>query len=144
FGWLQFTNGPADDLLGMLHWFKLAPTAYPAYPYQTYPSKGYTDRTYASGTYTNGFAETLPAFGSRYVPPISATNRVLEFTNGLVELADTTSVGFTNEIVLEQGDRVTNLSSNRLVMTIVRPTGLWNGMAVDPGTGQSLPFHGAV
>jgi hypothetical protein len=127
FGWLQFTNAPEDHMLGSLNWFKIARPA---------------NQTYA---YTNGFAETaLPAFGSRYYPPVGATGRVLEFTNGLLEFDGTTSAGFTNEIVLEQNGHITNLSSNGLVMTLSGLTGLWSGTVVDPGTSQSLPFRGVV
>ena len=123
--WITFTDAPADDLNGALSWIK------PALPTAKYYPGGFTNETAASG--------------SIYDPPIGTTNRVLNFTNAQVVLNDgNLSQSITNIVALAANNKVTNLSSNKLTLTIVRPSGLINGTVMIPGTTRSVPFKGAV
>jgi hypothetical protein len=123
FGWITFTNSADPDLGGVVSWTK---------PSLATPK-----------IYTNGFVVTPGLIGSVYRAP--GTNKVLNFTDGLVAFTEgNLSAGFTNNVGLIANGKVTNASPNRLVLTVVPPTGQFNGSATAPDTTKAIPFKGAV
>lgn len=123
--WLTFTNEPTTDLAGQLSWIKLAQ-----------PSAIY---------YPAGFTNVTTALGSTYVSPVPTTNCLLNLTNASVAfLGGNLAADFTNSIVLASNSKVTNLSSNQLLLSFTLSTGILNGNAKDVSTGVIWPFHGAV
>ena len=123
--WVRFDPEPTNGFEGALTWIK------PALPLTRY--------------YPGGFTNETSVIGSRYVPPVGVTNRVLTFTNGLVGFTGGNLMQpFTNDVTLRLNNKVTNGSSNKLVLTIVPATGLFNGTAMTPDTGRTIVFKGAL
>jgi hypothetical protein len=124
--WMMFTNEAADDLRGALSWIK------PANPRMRY--------------YPGGFSNSTYAVGSKYSPPVSAANLVLNFTNpSLVFGGGNLAAAFTNAVGIGPASRVTNLSSsNRLTMSFSLANGTFSGSIVDPASRRSSPFKGAA
>ncbi|MBK8002141.1 MAG: hypothetical protein IPK15_26460 [Verrucomicrobia bacterium] len=90
--WVNFTNQPDSDLLGLFNWFKQTQTA---------------------KYYAGGFTNEALLVGSRFVP--SATNNILGLPNALVSfLGGNLSADFTNAIGIDAKNKVTNLGSNKL------------------------------
>jgi hypothetical protein len=125
-GWAQFdTNAPLDDLTGSLMWFKPAQLGVRYYP--------------------AGFTNPTTLIGSRFVAPISSTNRVLAMTNGVVILTGgNLSQDWTSDFVLLANSRISNASPNKLSMTISLGTGLLQGSFYDTGVVRSVNFSGAI
>ena len=124
-GWIQFdTNAPSDDLNGLVDWSK------PALP---------TARFYPAG-----FTNQMTLTGSRYVAPVTSMNRVVNLTNGVVILSGgNLSQAWTNVVVFG-ATRVTNLSPNKLSVTLSPSTGRFTGTFLDTGTVRTVSFAGAV
>ncbi len=122
--WATFTNSGIKEFSGDMSWIKKAnPLA----------------KLYAAG-FTN---ETTVA-GSFYTPPLPG-NRVLNF--GVATILFTggnLSQSFSNDVALGTDNKVTNLSSNGLSLTLALPTGLFKGKATDPASGGTISFKGAV
>ena len=124
-GWLTFTNRQDDDFTGRLSWIR-----------PTFPERP---------RYPAGFTNETVVVGSSYLPPTARTNRVIGLTNGVVELSGGNLLAdFANSVVLTETNKVINLSSNRLNLTLSLPTGLFQGTAFHPTTGQPVPFKGAI
>ena len=80
-----------------------------------------------------------------HVRPVPNTNRVVNVELGSLQfLGGNLITPFANDILVTTNNRVVNLSSNRLTMTLTLPTGLFNGRVVDPLTGRTIPFKGAL
>lgn len=121
FGWMTFTNEPATDLNGTVYWLRLPQAAGNLYP--------------------NGFAfpNGIQAIGSLY-----------SFTNG-VPLLNLPSGG---SMILQQGglaQSFTNAftlgSNNQIVgvnVKITTKSGVFQGTAVDPNSGASIPVSGVL
>src|SRR4029077_19676238 len=93
--WIAFTNQVDTDLNGALSWIKPADSRARYYP--------------------GGFTNECNVIGSAYTPPASSTNFVLGFTNAQVVFSGgNLNSSFTNSLAFRTGNRVTNLSSNRL------------------------------
>jgi hypothetical protein len=123
--WINFTNQPANDVLGLMSWIR-PPIVRSRY-------------------YSNGFSAETVFTGSAYVPPATRTNRVLEMPQALVGFeGGNLPAPFANDVLLEPGSRIVNRSSNRLAMSIALATGRFSGSAVDPHTGKILTFRGAL
>lgn len=131
-GWLTFTtnsfligtNVVPSDLEGDWRWLKPASSTTRYYP--------------------GGFTNRLGALGSRYTAP-AGTNGALSFSNGAVEFHGGNLSGpFTNGVLHSRKDRVTNLETNRLTLTITRSNGRFQGTAVVPATGRKIPFKGIL
>jgi hypothetical protein len=123
--WLAFTNQASSDLGGPLSWIKGGDIRARYYP--------------------NGFTNECNVVGSTYVRPATATNLIFDFTNAhAVFWSGDAGSSFTNYLTFKTGNRVTNLSSNRLAMTISSSSGTFTGSAMDPDTGKLLPFKGVV
>jgi hypothetical protein len=122
--WINFASTPSEDLHGELNWIKLALPAAAYYP--------------------GGFALTTTVTGSRYRVPPTGT-RVLNFSAGQVALnLDGGVLSIVNSITLTANNHVTNLSSNKLTLTINLSTGVFTGTVVNPATAASIPFTGVV
>jgi hypothetical protein len=124
-GWLRFeTNAPADDFNGSVDWFR------PTLPTALYPN-GFTNQTFFTG--------------ARYLPPLSATNRVLPVVNANIVLSGGgLTQTWTNPITLGPGPRVTNSGPNTLSMVLVPGTGLFKGTFLDPQLGRTVTFNGSL
>lgn len=95
--------------------------------------------------YPAGFTNQTTLIGSRYMPPASATNRVLALTNGVLILTGgNLSQAWTNDLVLSANNRVTNASPNKLAVTLSLGTGLFKGSFFDTGVVRTVSFSGAL
>jgi hypothetical protein len=122
--WVTFTNA-SSGVGGRLNWNKPAMAA--------------------SKYYRNGFDVESMLTGSRYIPPLGATNRILSFSNGVVVCSGgNLSQPVTNAVSIGTNNKVTNLGPARLVFTMMPATGLFSGIVVDPTTGKAIPFKGAL
>src|SRR5947209_272468 len=54
------------------------------------------------------------------------------------------SMPITNRIHLDSRNRVTNLSSNKLTLSIATSSGLFHGQLTPPETNKPISFSGAV
>ena len=121
-GWLAFSNQADSDITGPVSWFKLPQ------PGKFYAA-GFTNQTTAAGSIFR-FTSGVP---------------VLDFVNGQVWLANgNLASSFTNQITLNSANKVTNLSSNALTLTIVTTSGLFKGSVVNPATGKPIAITGVV
>jgi hypothetical protein len=123
--WMTFANHASDDLTGAMSWIKL-----PVVTARYYPG---------------GFTTEVMASGSTYVKPVSADDLIINVPNGVVDFSGgNLNADFSNNIALGASSKVTNVSSNKLTMAFTTGTGLYKGTVVDPATGITLPFAGAV
>lgn len=123
--WFTFANHASDDVSGAISWIKL-PVATAKY-------------------YPGGFTTEAMASGSTYVKPVSTSELIINVPNAVVDFSGgNLSPDFSNSISLGLSSKVTNLSSNKLTMAFTTGTGLYKGSVVDPATGATLPFAGAV
>jgi hypothetical protein len=51
---------------------------------------------------------------------------------------------FTNEVSIAANNKVTNLSDNKLTLTLAPASGLFRGTVVSPGGAGSMPFGGVI
>lgn len=124
-GWLKVNPGQiGGDVSGPLVWRKTGPQAGKPYP--------------------NGF-EFYPALtGSRYTPA-TTTNRVLEFSDGILSLTGPSlAAPLTNQVSLAVNNTVVNLDTNRLTWALVKPSGLFSGTVQPVGESRVLSYKGAV
>lgn len=123
-GWMQLSNQPMSDLDGILSWIKPA-TASKVYP----------------GGFTN---VDQVCFGSRYQPP-AVQSRALNITNGLAGFSGgNLSAPFTNLLAWAADNKVTNLSTNKLTLSIASPTGAFSGTVHPAGSSATVPFKGVL
>ena len=123
--WLAFTNQANDDLNGVLSWIKPANVKARYFP--------------------EGFSHEYQAIGSLYTPPLTITNNLLSFTNGAATVTGgNIAHDFANSLTFGLRSKVTNLSSNLLVMSFSTSSGTFRGTVKDPTTGTFLPFGGAL
>jgi hypothetical protein len=119
-GWLTFSNG---DVTGGVDWFKLAAAGGKFYP--------------------AGFTNEADVMGSAY--KFSNSVPVLNVSTGEVWLANgNVSPAFTNQVALSAASKVTNLSSNKLTLTITTTSGLFKGSVVNPANGKTITINGVV
>jgi uncharacterized protein (DUF2147 family) len=79
------------------------------------------------------------------MPPVGTTNRALAITNAFAIFnGGNLSASFSNEVKLMANNTVSNASANKLVLTITKASGLFNGSVVDPASGKTLKFKVAV
>ncbi len=122
--WVTFTNSGIKEFSGDMSWIKKANSLAKLYP------AGFTNDTIVAGSF--------------YTPPLPG-NRVLNFSDAIVLLTGgNLSQSFSNDVVLGADNKVTNLDSNKLALTITLPTGLFKGKATDPASGETISFKGAV
>jgi hypothetical protein len=120
----QFVNTATMDLAGETIWIK------PAIATNRY--------------YRNGFQSESYAFGSLYTPPVGS-NTVLNLVGANMNFAGgNLANNFANIITLASSNQVINLSSNKLTMTFAVGNGTFSGKVVDPSSGKTNSFSGAV
>ncbi|HXJ61498.1 MAG TPA: Calx-beta domain-containing protein [Verrucomicrobiae bacterium] len=125
-GWMLFADLPdVSDLSGPLTWIKPASASAKYYP--------------------AGFAIQPMLTGSRYVAPTNEMDRVLNVTSGRLAFAGgNLAEAYENAITLSALGIVTNLSTNKLVVSIQKTSGLLTGAVTGPGAARSTAFRGAV
>jgi hypothetical protein len=124
-GWVEFADRPTDDFLGLLSWVS------PAQPKRR--------------LYPAGYEINRTIVGSRYVRPLPNTSPVLAMGPGILQFTGGNLPSeIVNDVLLSTNNKVTNLSSNKLSMTLALPSGQFRGRVVDPLTGKGIPFKGAV
>lgn len=122
--WLTIASRTEDDIHGIVTWIKLSQ------PLTRY--------------YADGFAVRSQVVGSRYNPPLSG-QRVLSFSNAGIELSGgDLQQPLANEIQLDANNKVTNLSANKMTMTLLLSTGAFKGSVTDPMTARGIPFQGVL
>ena len=121
--WVTFTN--STNVGGRLNWNK------PALATSKY--------------YRDGFSIESMLTGSAYSPPVSATDRILSFSNGVVVWSGgNLSQPMTNNVVISPNNKVTLPASGKTVLTIAPATGLLRGSVSDATTGKLFLFKGAL
>jgi hypothetical protein len=126
--WLAVTNRAPDevreDISGLVSWIKI-----------TQPT---------SKVYPGGFTNETVALGSRYTAPTPG-QRVLDLAEGnLLFSKGNLDWDFVNRVALGMDNRFTNLSTNKLLLTLTSSSGLMAGTVTDPTSGKSLKFNGVV
>jgi hypothetical protein len=124
-GWVTLTNRTANAIGGTLGWIK------PALP--------------GTRLYRDGFITETTTLGSQYVRPPTSTNRVLNFTQTEVIFSGgNLPAAFTNAVTLSERNKVGNLGSNKLSLSISTSTGRFRGSVINPVTSNSATFQGVV
>jgi len=78
------------------------------------------------------------------VRPATSAESVIELMETEVEFSGgNLGTDFSNAISLA-GNKVTNLGTNKLSLSINASSGLFSGSVVDPSSGKSLKFGGAI
>jgi Calx-beta domain/Divergent InlB B-repeat domain/Bacterial Ig domain len=121
--WVVFAESEESDFAGSFSWFK------PALPTAKY--------------YPAGFGVDLNLSGSRYTAPTNSTDPILNFPAGRVQFSAGNLEEFENLVSLSE-NKVTNLGTNKLTLSINKSSGLFSGSVLPPGARASLPFKGAI
>ncbi len=122
--WVVFAESSEASFTGELNWVKPANASDRLYP--------------------DGFALRHELTGSSYFAPTNVNDPVLNFTAGKVRFnAGNLGEDFSNDISLVE-NKVTNLGTNKLNVSINLSSGLFTGSVTAPGGSQSIPFRGAV
>lgn len=123
--WLVVTDRSGDDINGLLSWIKPTVTK--------------------SKQYSGGFTNETVTLGSRYTRPIVSTDRVLIGSDFQVAFGGgNLTIPFSNSIALGDKNRFTNLSSNKLTLSVSTSSGLFTGSVQDPASGKVSKFSGAL
>ncbi len=123
--WVKFDPTQTEtDLGGALSWIK-----------QGQPTAKY---------YKAGFTNDTQIAGSAFVTPVSP-DRILDLTTGVVAFTGgNLATDFTNRVTLGADNKVINGSTNKLILSIQKSSGLMTGSVTPPEQTRSLPFKGAV
>jgi hypothetical protein len=123
-GWLQLNNG---GLSGPVAWIKQSGVV--------------------GGYYPSGFTNAMDAAGVPYHAP-AAGSRALNWANGSGQLilgGAGLSQPFTNTCSLDLKNKITPASSaGKLSLTISPTSGYFQGSVINPATGKSMKFQGAL
>lgn len=122
--WVVFAESSEASFTGELNWVKPADASDRLYP--------------------GGFAVRHELTGSSYFAPTNVNDPVLNFSAGKARFTAGNLVEeFSNDISLI-GNKVTNLGTNQLKVSINLSSGLFTGSVTTPDGSQSFPFRGAV
>ena len=122
--WVIFAESSEADFTGVVNWVK---------------SPQSTDKFYPAG-----FAVQHELSGARFAKPADKTDAILSFATGQVRFtAGNLAEEFANDVSL-LNNKVTNLSDNKLTLSIQRNSGLFSGTVIVPGTTRRIKFNGAV
>lgn len=122
--WVVFLDSSEASFTGTLNWTKPAIAAEKFYP--------------------AGFAVQHELAGSSYSAPTNTTDGVLKFSSGKVRFtAGNLADEFANDVSLIN-NKVINLGTNKLTLSINLASGLFNGSVTTPDGTRSFPFKGAV
>lgn len=122
--WVMFAEGDEASFTGTLNWTK------PAIAREKF--------------YSNGFAVQHDLTGSSYLVPTNSTDAVLKFDLGKVSFtAGNLADDFDNDVSLIN-NKVTNLDTNKLNLSINLASGLFTGSVTTSDGSKNFPFKGAV
>jgi peptidyl-prolyl cis-trans isomerase A (cyclophilin A) len=121
-GWMSYTNDPGAELAGALLWSKPAAS---------------------KGLFPNGFTAPIAAVGGSYKAPTAGVN-LFSATNSFVFGGDSSTLSFTNTLILKPGNKLFNTSANKLSLSVAPVSGSFSGSVKPPGSTRSLPFKGAL
>jgi hypothetical protein len=94
--------------------------------------------------YPDGFAITVSASGSQYLPPPPGT-RIIDIASATIELnGGNLSDGITNSITLDANNHIHNLGPNNMNLRFSTSNGFFRGAIADPNSWDWIPFHGVV
>ncbi len=120
-GWMTFANSGGGDIEGPLSWFKKPNPVASFYP--------------------AGFDVEPNGIGSRYDSTLSPATG---FVDGFVSFTGgNLTMDFMNDVAFAAGNKVVNLSPNKLTFKL-KTDGTFSGSAVNPSTGRSLKYSGAL
>jgi hypothetical protein len=124
-GWIAFDDStPAQNLSGSVTWIKDPQSAH---------------------LYPDGFLMDLAPFGGIYTPPATRADPILALTDGTITFSGgNLAADFSNDVTLSADDKISNESPNRLTMSFVLSSGLFNGSVTPPSGMRPMPFHGAA
>ena len=122
--WIVFTESSEANFTGSLNWTKPA---------------------IANGKfYPGGFAVQHELTGSSYSAPTNSSHAVLNFIAGKVRFtAGNLAEDFDNEVSIIN-NKVANLGTNKLSLSINLASGLFTGSVTTPDGSQTFPFKGAL
>jgi hypothetical protein len=122
--WIQLADQVDSDLGGHLVWIKPAGVVGKYYP--------------------GGFTNDIWATGSRYQAPATGA-RALNMSEGkLVLRGGGLSGTVAHDLTLGTNNRVTMPTGTKLTLTLTPTTGLFKGSALDPTSGKTMTFQGAL
>lgn len=120
--WVTFSEQPDPDLSGLFNWLK-----------QSQPAK----------YYTSGITNEATLTGSRFTP--NSTNNVLSLSNALLSfVGGNLAEDFTNAVVIDPKNKVSNLGSNKLSLKLNKANGTFSGSVTPPAGGKAISFRGAI
>jgi hypothetical protein len=123
-GWLTFADTGSDDLSGSLNWIK------PAMPRARY--------------YPGGFTITTEISGSHYTPPGSGQT-ILNFSDAMLALnTGDASDTVTNHVTIGARNTVTDVGSNKRILTFTPSTGLFRGAMINSANSAKVSFTGVI
>jgi len=123
--WLTMTNRAGDDANGLVSWVKASSAT--------------------SKLYSGGFTNECLAIGSLFTPSPKGSQRVLNLSQADITFAGgDLAAEFTNQLLFDPVGKISNMSFNKLSMTINPASGLITGTVLDPGSAKTLKFSGAV
>jgi hypothetical protein len=124
-GWMQFRSDAPAGFGGQVNWIR------PAISNATW--------------YRGGFTNISDITGLAYVAPASRADRVLSLEAGqAVFNGGSLSAAFTNLFSLSASGVATNLSTNKMMLTIQPANGIFTGTVKPPGSSTAVSFKGAV
>jgi len=122
--WVVFAESYEASFTGTFNWTKPTNTAGKIYP--------------------DGFAIQHELTGSSYSAPTNTADGVLDFSLGKVRFtAGNLAEDFANDVSLVQ-NKVTNLGTNKLSLSVNLSSGLFTGSVTTPDGSQNFPFKGAI
>ena len=122
--WVVFADSSEASFTGTLNWTKPAIATEKFYP--------------------GGFAVQHELAGSSYSAPTNTTDGVLKFDSGKVRFAaGNLADDFDNDVSLIN-NKVTNLGTNKLTLSINPSSGLFTGSVTTPDGSKTFPFKGAA
>lgn len=119
-GWIQFAGAVSNGFTGQCAWTKPSGST-PPY------SGGLTNAISVSGSIYKQPPVAYQAFGGSQVV----------FTGGGLSAPITNSVNWT-------ANKVSNLSQNKLSLSLTTASGMFKGTVVDPSTGKTVQFQGVL
>jgi hypothetical protein len=120
-GWMACTNQSGAELEGSLLWLK--------------PESG-------TALFPGGFASPVVATGGRYMGSTGGAG-VLSATHSFVFGGDSSTLSFTNTLVMKGGYKLLNTSTNQLHVGLRLSSGTFSGSAKPPGSARRIRFKGA-
>jgi hypothetical protein len=123
--WVVFLDSSEASFTGVFAWIKSAQPGASFYP--------------------AGFNVERELSGSSYRPPADRLERLLAFTAGRVVLsAGNLAEPFETEVMLSDNNRIADVGTNRLALSISPATGLFTGSVTPPGATGRVVFKGAL